>query len=121
MTTVSTALVTATPPALTGARILYPMLRVSDLERSLRLYADALGMRLLRREDYPTGRFTLAFIGYTHESKGTVLELIHNWDSQPPRPGHAAECGAGRAIDGSDREFGQPNRSIGPSAGCVPA
>lgn len=82
MTSASTTLVSAIPPALTGARILYPMLRVSDLERSLRFYADALGMRLLRREDYPTGRFTLAFIGYSRESEGTVLELTHNWDSQ---------------------------------------
>jgi lactoylglutathione lyase len=57
------------------------MLRVNDLEESLRFYQDVLGMRLLRRKDYPAGRFTLAFVGYGPEDRETVLELTHNWDT----------------------------------------
>lgn len=62
-------------------RILHTMLRVGDLERSLRFYTDVLDMRVLRRHDYPEGRFTLAFVGYQDESGGAVLELTHNWDT----------------------------------------
>ena len=62
-------------------RILHTMLRVGDLERSLRFYCDVLGMRLLRRNDYPGGRFTLAFVGYGDEAETAVLELTHNWDT----------------------------------------
>ena len=62
-------------------RLLHTMLRVGDLERSLAFYTDLLGMRLLRRKDYPGGRFTLAFVGYGDESDHTVLELTHNWDT----------------------------------------
>ena len=62
-------------------RILHTMLRVGDLERSLRFYTDVLDMRVLRRHDYPEGRFTLAFVGYQDESEGAVLELTHNWDT----------------------------------------
>ena len=57
------------------------MLRVGDLERSLAFYTEVLGMRLLRRKDYPGGRFTLAFVGYGEESDTSVLELTHNWDT----------------------------------------
>jgi lactoylglutathione lyase len=57
------------------------MLRVGDLERSLAFYTEVLGMKLLRRKDYPGGRFTLAFVGYGEESETTVLELTHNWDT----------------------------------------
>lgn len=60
-------------------RMLHTMLRVGDLERSLRFYTDVLGMRLLRRNDYPEGKFTLAFVGYGEEAAATVLELTHNW------------------------------------------
>ena len=62
-------------------RLLHTMLRVGDLERSLRFYCDVLGMRLLRRNDYPGGRFTLAFVGYGREDETAVLELTHNWDT----------------------------------------
>lgn len=62
-------------------RILHTMLRVGDLDRSLAFYTQVLGMRLLRRTDYPSGRFTLAFVGYGEESEGAVLELTHNWDT----------------------------------------
>lgn len=62
-------------------RILHTMLRVGDLEKSLDFYTNVLGMRLLRRKDYPDGKFTLAFVGYEEESEGAVLELTHNWDT----------------------------------------
>ncbi len=62
-------------------RLLHTMLRVGDLERSLTFYTEVLGMRLLRRKDYPDGRFTLAFVGYGDEGTTTVLELTHNWDT----------------------------------------
>ena len=60
-------------------RILHTMLRVGDLERSIAFYTNVLGMKLLRRKDYPAGEFTLAFIGYGDESDHTVLELTYNW------------------------------------------
>jgi lactoylglutathione lyase len=56
------------------------MLRVGDLERSLNFYTQVLGMKLLRRKDYPDGKFTLAFVGYGDESESAVIELTHNWD-----------------------------------------
>jgi len=62
-------------------RLLHTMLRVGDLERSLRFYTEVLGMGLLRRKDYPEGRFTLAFVGYGCERETTELELTHNWDT----------------------------------------
>jgi lactoylglutathione lyase len=58
------------------------MLRVGDLQRSLDFYTSVLGMRLLRKKDYPDGRFTLAFVGYDDESEAAVLELTHNWDTK---------------------------------------
>ena len=60
-------------------RILHTMLRVGDLERSIRFYTEVLGMRLLRRSDYPEGKFTLAFLGYGEESAAAVIELTYNW------------------------------------------
>jgi len=63
-------------------RLLHTMLRVGDMERSIAFYTQLLNMRLLRREDFPGGRFTLAFLGYVPEAEGTVLELTHNWDTR---------------------------------------
>ncbi|MEA5529319.1 lactoylglutathione lyase [Dolichospermum sp. UHCC 0684] len=60
-------------------RLLHTMLRVGNLEESLKFYCDVLGMKLLRRKDYPAGEFTLAFVGYGEESDHSVLELTHNW------------------------------------------
>ena len=60
-------------------RILHTMLRVADLDRSIDFYKEVLGMKLLRRKDYPDGDFTLAFLGYGDESNQTVIELTYNW------------------------------------------
>ena len=61
-------------------RLLHTMLRVKDLDRSIKFYTDVLGMVLLRRLDFAQERFTLAFVGFNSEAEGTVLELTHNWD-----------------------------------------
>ena len=60
-------------------RLLHTMLRVGDLDVSIKFYTEKLGMKLLGRKDYPDGKFTLAFLGYGEESNTTVLELTHNW------------------------------------------
>ena len=70
-------------------RILHTMLRVGNLDRSLTFYTEILGMQLLRRTDYPEGRFTLAFVGYGSEEQGAVLELTHNWDTASYELGNA--------------------------------
>ena len=61
-------------------RLLHTMLRVGNLERSLQFYTDVLDMRLLRKKEYPEGKFTLAFVGYNDESEAACIELTHNWD-----------------------------------------
>jgi lactoylglutathione lyase len=60
-------------------KMLHTMLRVGDLDRSIAFYCDILGMELLRRKDYPSGEFTLAFVGYGAEKDNTVIELTYNW------------------------------------------
>jgi lactoylglutathione lyase len=60
-------------------RLLHTMIRVGDLDRSIAFYTDVLGMRLLRRKDYPDGKFTLAFVGYGDEAANSVIELTYNW------------------------------------------
>jgi lactoylglutathione lyase len=69
--------------------MLHTMLRVGNLEQSLQFYTEILGMQLLRRHDYPEGRFTLAFVGYGAEESNTVLELTHNWDIDKYELGNA--------------------------------
>jgi len=59
--------------------MLHTMLRVGELDRSLKFYTEVLGMKVLRRKDYPDGKFTLAFVGYGDESETAVIELTHNW------------------------------------------
>ena len=66
------------------ARLLHTMLRVKDLDKSLNFYTELLGMKLLRKRDYPTGKFTLAFVGYGDETDSTVIELTHNWEQAEP-------------------------------------
>ncbi len=71
---------TATP----AFRMLHTMIRVRDLDASLDFYTGLLGMKLLRRNDFPEGKFTLAFVGYGDEANHTVIELTHNWDQKEP-------------------------------------
>ncbi|RME87410.1 MAG: lactoylglutathione lyase [Zetaproteobacteria bacterium] len=70
-------------------RILHTMIRVADLDRSIAFYTEVLGMRLLRRKDYPGGRFTLAFVGYAEESEAACIELTYNWDTHEYELGNA--------------------------------
>ena len=70
-------------------RILHTMIRVGDLDRSLRFYTEVLGMRLLRRREYPDGKFTLAFVGYGEESDEAVIELTYNWGVERYELGNA--------------------------------
>ena len=70
-------------------RMLHTMLRVGDLDRSLKFYTEVLGMQLLRKKDYPEGEFTLAYLGYGPESDHTVLELTHNWGTDSYDLGNA--------------------------------
>ena len=62
-------------------RLLHTMIRVGDLDKSISFYTDILGMQLLRKKDYPDGKFTLAFVGYGDEKNNSVIELTHNWDT----------------------------------------
>jgi len=87
-------------------RVLHTMLRVTDLDQSLDFYTRVLGMRLLRRKDFPEGRFTLAFVGYDTEDKAAVLELTHNWDTDRYDLGNAyghIAIGVGDVYQACDR------------------
>jgi lactoylglutathione lyase len=65
-------------------RLLHTMIRVMDLDKSIDFYTRHLGMKLLRRKDYPSGEFTLAFVGYGDEDDHSVIELTHNWGRKEP-------------------------------------
>ena len=101
-------------------RILHTMLRVTDLERSLRFYTEVLGMRLLRRKDYPEGKFTLAFVGYGDETDTAVIELTHNWGVDKYELGNAfghiavAVDDAYKACEEVKRRGGKVTREAGP-------
>lgn len=84
MTTIDDEGLTSQP-----TRLLHTMLRVANLERSLAFYTGPLRMRLHRRERYPEGRFTLAFVGYGDEATGASIELTHNWDESAYQRGTA--------------------------------
>ena len=96
------------------------MIRVGDLERSIEFYTRVLGMRLLRRADYPGGRFTNAFVGYDEESRSAVLELTHNWDTKSYDPGtgygHVAieVDDAYQACEAVKQQGGRVTREAGP-------
>ena len=87
-------------------RLLHTMLRVGNLEKSIAFYRDVLGMELLRRKDFPDGRFTLAYLGYGPESDNTVLELTHNWDTE----GYDLGEGYGHIAIGVDDVYGACER-----------
>lgn len=65
-------------------RLLHTMIRVFDLDKSIDFYTRHMGMKLLRRKDYPSGEFTLAFVGYGDEDSNAVIELTHNWGQKTP-------------------------------------
>lgn len=69
---------------MTNSRLLHTMLRVKDLDASVAFYTKLLGMKELRRNEVPGGRYTLAFVGYGDESSASVIELTHNWDQKEP-------------------------------------
>ena len=62
-------------------KFLHTMIRVNNLDESLKFYCDVLGMKLIRKKDYPSGKFTLAFVGFGDESRNTVIELTYNWET----------------------------------------
>ena len=101
-------------------RLLHTMLRVGDLQRSIRFYTEVLGMKVLRRKDYPDGRFTLAFVGYGDESGGAVIELTHNWETKSYDMGNAfghiavAVPDAYRACEEVAAKGGKVTRPAGP-------
>jgi len=101
-------------------RILHTMLRVGDLERSLAFYTQALGMRLLRRREYPDGKFTLAFVGYGDEDRDAVLELTYNWGVDQYQLGNAyghiavEVDDAHRACEEVRKRGGKVTREAGP-------
>jgi len=101
-------------------RILHTMVRVCDLERSIEFYTKVLGMTVLRRKDYPEGRFTNCFVGYGDEEHNPVLELTHNWDTKSydlgTGYGHVAieVDDARRACDEVSRRGGKVTRPAGP-------
>ena len=101
-------------------RMLHTMLRVGDLDRSLSFYTEVLGMRVLRRNDYPDGKFTLAFVGYGDESETAVLELTHNWGIDKYELGNAyghiaiAVDDAYKACEEIKRRGGKVTREAGP-------
>ncbi|MGC9216035.1 lactoylglutathione lyase [Acidithiobacillus sp.] len=101
-------------------RILHTMLRVGDLDRAIAFYTEVLGMHLLRRKDYPDGKFTLAFVGYQDESAGAVIELTYNWGVEQYDLGDgfghiAIEVeDAATACDGIRQRGGKVVREAGP-------
>ena len=101
-------------------RMLHTMLRVGDLQKSLDFYTEVLGMKLLRKSDYPDGKFTLAFVGYGEEKDHTVLELTHNWDTAEYDLGNAyghialEVADAYKACDAVREKGGKVVREAGP-------
>jgi lactoylglutathione lyase len=106
-------------------RMLHTMLRVGNLEQSLKFYTEVLGMKLLRQRDYEEGRFTLAFVGYGDEENSTVLELTHNWDTSSYDLGNAyghiaiAVDDAYKACEEIKARGGKVVREAGPMKGGV--
>lgn len=101
-------------------RILHTMLRVGNLDKSIEFYTEVLGMRLLRKEDFPGGKFTLAFVGYQDESEGPAIELTYNWGTEEYNLGdgfgHIAleVTDAAKACDDIRNRGGEVVREAGP-------
>jgi lactoylglutathione lyase len=101
-------------------RMLHTMLRVGDLDRSIDFYTGVLGMKLIRRKDYPDGKFTLAFVGYGDEADTTVIELTHNWDTKSYDIGNGfghlavAVPDAYKACEDVKKRGGKVTREAGP-------
>jgi lactoylglutathione lyase len=101
-------------------RLLHTMIRVGDLDKSIAFYTGVLGMKLLRRKDYPDGKFTLAFVGYGDESDTAVIELTHNWETKSYDLGngfgHLAVSvpDAYKACDAVKAQGGKVTREAGP-------
>jgi lactoylglutathione lyase len=104
-------------------RILHTMLRVGDLDRSIKFYTEVLGMKLLKQREVPDYKYTLAFVGYGPESEQTVLELTYNWGTETYQSGNgfghiAIEVeDVYRACDQIKRLGGQVTREPGPVKG----
>jgi lactoylglutathione lyase len=101
-------------------RMLHTMIRVGDLDKSIDFYTNVLGMKLLRRREYPEGKFTLAFVGYGDEADHTVIELTHNWDTPKYDLGNGfghlavAVPDAYKACDDVKKRGGKVTREAGP-------
>ena len=101
-------------------RMLHTMLRVGDLERSIQFYTEVLGMEVLRREEYPDGKFSLAFVGYGDEESNAVIELTYNWGTDSYDLGNAyghlaiAVPDAAAACDEIRKRGGNVVREAGP-------
>ena len=101
-------------------RVLHTMIRVGDLDRSIRFYTEVLGMQLLRRKDYPDGKFTLAFVGYGPETEHAVVELTYNWGTGKYDLGNAfghialEVDDAYRACEDIKKRGGKVTREAGP-------
>jgi lactoylglutathione lyase len=101
-------------------RVLHTMIRVGDLDRSIKFYTDVLGMQLLRRKDYPDGKFTLAFVGYGPEAEHAVVELTYNWGTDKYDLGNAfghialEVDDAYKACDDIKKRGGKVTREAGP-------
>lgn len=106
-------------------RILHTMLRVTDLEKSIDFYTNVFDMNLLRKKDFPEGKFTLAFVGYGTEEENAVLELTHNWDTDSYELGNAyghiaiAVDDAYKACDDIAARGGDVVRPAGPMKGST--
>ena len=101
-------------------RFLHTMIRVGDLDKSIGFYTGVLGMKLLRRKDYPDGRFTLAFVGYGDEADTAVIELTHNWDTKSYEIGNGfghlavSVADAYKACEAVKAQGGKVTREAGP-------
>ena len=104
-------------------RILHTMIRVVDLDKSIDFYTKIFGMQLLRKRDFPDGKFTLAFVGYGDEDSNTVIELTHNWETKSYDLGNAfghiaiAVPNAAEACDKIRQAGGNVTREAGPVKG----